>query len=255
MCLILVAHEHHPRYRLVVAANRDEFYARPTAPAHFWTDAPNVLGGRDLRAGGSWLGLTRGGRFAAVTNYRETKPPPVNARSRGELVGDYLRGGAPPDDYLREVESRGDVYAGFNLLVGDRETLWFFSNRHSEIRRLEPGIHGLSNGAFDASWEKVERGMRALRPALAGDGLEVDDLFRILSDRRTAGAADLPDTGMARDQELLLSAPFIESADYGTRASTVIWIGRDGSGAFIELSVAPGGDRREERFDLVVSDR
>ena len=244
MCLILLAHDAHPRYRLVVAANRDEAYARPTAPAAWWADAPGVLAGRDLLGGGTWMGITRGGRFAAVTNFRETAPPPPDAPSRGHLVGGFLRGADAPDAYLRALAPRAGEYAGFNLLVGDGEELRYFGNRgEGEARTVDPGVHGLSNALLDTPWSKVERGKAGLAAALADRG-EVDPeaLFRVLWDAEPAPDAHLPDTGVGLERERTLSSPFIRSPEYGTRASTVLLVGRDGRVRFVERTVAPGAD-------------
>ncbi len=243
MCLILLAHEAHPRYRLVVAANRDEFYARPTAPAAWWPDAPEVLAGRDLRGGGTWMGVTRGGRFAAVTNFRDAAPAAPDAPSRGHLVGAFLRGSDAPDAYLRALAARAGEYAGFNLLVGDGEELRYLGNRGGAERPLAPGVYGLSNALLDTPWPKVERGRAGLAAALAGGG-EVDPeaLFRVLWDAEPAPDARLPETGVGLERERMLSSPFIRGPEYGTRASTVLLAGRDGRVRFVERTVTPGAD-------------
>lgn len=241
MCLILFAHEAHPEYRLVVAANRDEFYERPTAPAGWWEDAPRVLAGRDLRSGGTWLGITPGGRFAAVTNYREMEPAPPGTPSRGHLVGDFLRGEEPPAAYLGALSARAGEYAGFNLLVGDGSSLWYASNRGGGVAGLRAGVYGLSNGLLDTPWPKVERGRAALGEVVAeGGGIDPEALFRILWDAEPAPDPLLPETGVGIERERMLSSPFIASPTYGTRASTVLLVRRDGTAAFVERTVVPG---------------
>ena len=245
MCLIAFALDAHPAYRLVVAANRDELYARPTAPAAWWADAPDVLAGRDLREGGTWMGVTRAGRFAAVTNYRDpgfAQAP--DAPSRGALVADFLRGSADAESYVHRLAERAAEYNGFNLLVGDDAGLFYLSNRTDGVRRLEPGVYGLSNALLDTPWPKVLRARRAMADALsAADGDALDaPLWEALADRVIAADDALPDTGVGAERERLLSPPFIRTDVYGTRASSVLTLARDGEVRFVERSVAPGED-------------
>jgi uncharacterized protein with NRDE domain len=245
MCLIAVAWDAHPALRLVVAANRDEFYARPAVPADWWADAPDVLAGRDLREGGTWMGVTRAGRFAAVTNFRDPGFAQLaNAPSRGALVADFLRGSMDAEAYARDLSSRAAAYNGFNLLVGDDGGLFYLSNRAEGVRRLEPGVYGLSNHLLDTPWPKVVRARRAMEDALArvdaaAEGWE-SGLWEMLADRVIAADDDLPDTGVGAERERLLSPPFIRSDVYGTRASTVLTIARDGEVRLVERSVKPG---------------
>lgn len=248
MCLILLAHEAHPRYRLVVAANRDEFHDRPTAPAHFWEDAPGLLAGRDLRSGGTWMGITRAGRWAAVTNFREAAPPPPGAPSRGELVAGFLRGSGN----LRVLSARAGEYPGFNLLAGDPGRVAYLSNRGGGYRELAPGVYGLSNALLDTPWPKVERGREVLRELVA-EGAEIDPevLFRLLAESDPAPDALLPETGVGVERERMLSSLFISTPEYGTRASTVLLVSRDGGALFVERTVAPGSAAGPEaRFTL-----
>ena len=171
MCLLIFAHQLSADYPLMVAANRDEFYARPTAPAAFWPEYPGLLAGRDLEQGGTWMGVTREGRFAAVTNYRDPDVAMPAPRSRGELPLDYLAGSTTPASYLAELAKRGGEYAGFNLLVGDRDSLWYFANSGGQApRALSPGLYGLSNARLDTPWPKVERGKAMLLSLQQGDG-------------------------------------------------------------------------------------
>lgn len=226
MCLILWSWQQHPECPLVLAANRDEFYDRPTAPADFWPEAPQVLAGRDLVGGGSWLGVTGTGRWAAITNFRDPSEPPHGGPSRGWLVRDYLLGATEPEPYLREVESRAAAYAGFNLLVGNRRELWYFGNRQGVIRSLSPGLYGLSNGLLDTPWPKVTLGKRALAEALAAPaGPDPEGLFSLLADRSRPPDHHLPATGVSREWERILSSRFIVSPSYGTRSSTVLFLG------------------------------
>jgi len=237
MCLILVGWQLHPDYPLVVAANRDEFHARPTAAAAFWDDAPSVLGGRDLEAGGTWLGATRDGRFAAVTNVREPGAAP-GKRSRGELTAAFLCGRQSAAAYAEALEP-GD-YAGFNLLLDDDETLVYASNRDTAQRTLPPGIYGLSNHRLDTPWPKLLKARENFSRALAGLPDE-SAFFALLADRSVEADEHLPNTGVPLAWERLLSAVFVHSADYGTRASTLLLRDRAGQVVLHEKSFAADG--------------
>ncbi|HYW92336.1 MAG TPA: NRDE family protein [Gammaproteobacteria bacterium] len=242
MCLLFVAWEAHPRYRVVVAANRDEFHRRPTAPAAFWNDHPEVVAGRDLEAGGTWLGVTRAGRFAAVTNYRESEPPADAARSRGELVSGALLYPGPTGEYLRQVQRRRRQYRGFNLLAGDGDGLWYYSNRDGAPRRLMPGLYGLSNDLLDTPWPKLAGGRTDFSRLLAGAGqIDPEALFGLLADETPAPDEALPETGVSRERERWLSARFVRGAEYGTRSSTVLVVARAGEACLIERRFRPDG--------------
>lgn len=259
MCLIVVAWQAHPEYPLVVAANRDEFFARPSAPAAFWDDAPQVFAGRDLQAGGSWLGITRpfpaaapdpadaaGGLrqgFAALTNFREGRQAPAGAPSRGALVADYLRGCVQAGSaaaYLEALAPRAADYGGFNLFVGDGERLGYLSNRADGIRWLAPGIYGISNHLLDTPWPKLQAAKAAFAAALPVLP-SVDPFFGLLADDAIVPDEHLPETGVPRDWERILSAIFVRSPNYGTRASTLIAVRRDGSTRFVERSFGADG--------------
>ena len=250
MCLILIAHRADPRYRLVVAANRDEFFRRPTAPADYWSDAHHVLGGRDLDKGGTWMGVATDGRWAAVTNFRDGTTLRPGTRSRGELVASYLLDSSPPQSYVSSVRQIADGYHGFNLMVGNQNDLHYLSNKSDGPMMLAPGIYGLSNGLLDMPWPKVERGKLALREALAGgtepDGL-IDTLLTALSDRSIAEERALPSTGISQDWEQRLSAAFIGAPGYGTRASTVLLMEHDGEVHFRERSFSEYGEMIGDR--------
>jgi len=242
MCLILFAYDAHPRFRLVIAANRDEHYARPSRAAQFWSDAPFVLGGRDVEQGGTWLGITRTGRWAAITNFREASPRMVDPPSRGRLVSDYLLGSETPSNYTADVAARGPRYNGFNLLCGDAASVRYVSNRGGPAQTVVPGMHGLSNHLLDTPWPKVRRGVEAL--ATLGDGalpVLVERLFATLADRGGSPDEDLPDTGIGLPGERRLSPAFIPGDAYGTRASTVVLVDRDGTVTLAERAFGPGG--------------
>jgi len=254
---MLFAWRAHPDYLLAFAGNRDEAYERPSAAAAFWEDAPDILGGRDLEKGGSWLGLTRAGRFATVTNYRDAASHREAPRSRGELVASYLRGAEAPKPYLQGVMAEGRHYRAFSLIVGDLEQLFFGSNRGNEVEEIAPGVHGLSNHLLDTPWPKVRNGRERVRALLGrAQGDLVSGLFDILPDRTVAPDAELPDTGVGLERERELSPCFIADGRYGTRASTVLLITRNHDVFFSERSFGPHGVPQgsiEHRFKLDAS--
>lgn len=239
MCLILLAWQVDAAYPLVVAANRDEFFARPTAAAAPWPGM-RVVAGRDLEAGGTWLGVAAGGRFAALTNFRDPERQLAGAPSRGALVADFLAGDEPPATYMRRVAPLAPRYNGFNLLVADRHELRYLSNCGDGERRLGPGIYGLSNHLLDTPWPKVARGKSALSEALVHLP-DTERLFTLLRDDSTAADERLPRTGVSLEWERLLSAAFVRSSAYGTRSSTVV-LGQQRDGfQLAERSFGPDG--------------
>jgi uncharacterized protein with NRDE domain len=227
VCLVALAYKAHPRFPFIFAANRDEFLDRPAEPAHWWADAPHLLAGRDVRAGGTWMGITRTGRFAAVTNHRDLRAPRVQGPSRGLLVCAALDGVIDP--------ATTGSYDGFNLLYGPLDALHYHNNVQPVDAPLPPGIHGLSNAFLDTPWPKVERATAELRRLVAGpDAQLVDGLFTMLSDGRTAPDDRLPDTGLPLDLERAVSAILITSPGYGTRCSSVVLVDHDGRVRFEE---------------------
>ena len=236
MCLIFLAIDAHPKYPVVIAANRDEFYERPTAPASFWPDAPRLLAGRDLRAGGTWLGITRTGRISALTNYRDPRANKADAPSRGMLTSDFLLSTEDPMSYLRRISGKARRYNAFNLLVGRKSEFYWHSNVGDDIQALSPGIHGLSNHSLDTAWPKVQKGKEALRRLLASEDFSPESLFQLLLDRTVPKDDSLPDTSVGLEWERILSPAFITSQAYGTRSSTVILLDRSGTVLFIERS-------------------
>ena len=230
MCLLVLAWMTHPRYRLVVAANRDEFHDRPAAPLAWWSEDGRVLAGRDLRAGGTWMGVTRAGRFGVVTNFRELEAPPVaDAPSRGRLVPEFLAGADQPAAFVDRLNGAAARFAGFNLLVGDARELHYVSNRDSGgPRALEPGLYGLSNHQLDTPWPKLVKTRERFAAALEQRDLEAGALFELLDDREPAAGDSMPDSGLPPEWERALSAPFVLNERYGTRCSTVVLAGHDG---------------------------
>lgn len=221
MCLIAIAWRVRADVPLVVAANRDEWRDRPAEPAHWWADRPAILAGRDLKAGGTWLGISRDGRFAAVTNFRDPSDRRSTARSRGELVADFLAGAIDPGAYVEDVARRAHEYNAFNLLVADDTTLWYFGSREGPPRPVAPGVHALSNHVLDEPWPKVIHARRAMESAMR-EGDPAPRLFEMLSDATLARDEHLPRTGVPLDWERRLSPALITGEDYGTRNSTVV---------------------------------
>jgi uncharacterized protein with NRDE domain len=246
MCLLLLANEAHPRYRLIAAANRDEFYARPTARLGWWDDRPEVLAGRDLEHRGAWMGVTRGGRFAALTNYREPGERIPGAASRGLLVSEFLAGSGGAIEFCRKLGRSAEAYNGFNLVLGDGERLVWLSNRGGGPLVLQPGVYGLSNHLLGTPWPKLVGGLDELRAGLELDGDElVDHALALLADRAIPPDDQLPDTGFGVEWERILGARFIVSPDYGTRSSSVLLLHRDGGGLFVEQTFDRGDPRGE----------
>lgn len=225
MCVIYFALDKHKDHPLILLANRDEFYARPSRAAGYWDDFPNICGGRDLQGGGTWLGVTDAGRFAAVTNYRDPSAP-HGIHSRGELVAAFLKGDQTARQYLENVRSRSNDYSGFNLVVGefnqDRPEVHYFSNRGDAPRQLSRGIYGLSNHLLDTPWPKVEKGKARFTDLLRSNETSNENLFDLLSDESLAADEDLPSTGIPYEAEKAISAIFIKTPGYGTRCSTVL---------------------------------
>lgn len=238
MCLIVFAWRPGHAQPLIVAANRDEFYARPSLPLGQWPEMPQIHAGRDLEAGGTWLGVGANGRFAALTNIRNPHQPPAR-RSRGELVARFLAGDVALEDYLHDVVGRSVEYAGFNLLLGTAEQLWHYNAQDVEPQLLNPGVYGLSNAGLDTPWPKLLKAKAALHEVLHDP--QPQALLALLSDPQTAPFVELPDTGVGLATESLLSSVFIASPSYGTRASTALIVSADGSRHLLERSFGPYG--------------
>jgi len=250
MCIAYLAIQAHPDWPLFIAANRDEFHARPTTAAAPWPDYPDLLAGIDEMAGGTWLGITRQGRFALLTNFRDMTHEP-HAASRGELVAAYLKEQSAPHDYAGQVAAQGDRYNGFNLIVGDLEQTHYVGNRHDDGQavRLEPGRYVLSNHLLNTAWPKTQRlKIRLDEYPLQTLAQTLNPVFEILKDQTSANDDVLPRTGLSLERERLLSSPFIISPEYGTRCSTVIAIHKDGRGFFSEITYDPQG-MATERHD------
>jgi uncharacterized protein with NRDE domain len=234
MCLIFLSLKNHPTYQLIIAANRDEFYARKTAPAHFWNDHPNIVGGRDLEASGTWMAMSKAGKISLVTNYRDPANINSKAPSRGQLVADYLIANDPPENYLKHIATQASQYNGFNLLTGYPDELWYLSNYRQGIHKLEPGVYGLSNHLLDTPWPKVQRGKEKFGRAINNSIIEANSLFDLLYDEQRAEDQVLPNTGIGLDRERALSSMFIKTDGYGTRCSTVVLVDNQNEVLFSE---------------------
>ena len=249
MCLINFQLNDHPKYKLVLAANRDEFYLRPTESAHFWKDEPQLLAGRDGMQMGTWLGVTKTGRIAALTNFRDPSAPEANKISRGSIVRHFLSTDMDARLFLENLIP--EDYAGFNILAGDSSQMFYYNNLEAKAAEVEPGIHGLSNHFLDTPWPKVVKGSMHLERYLSdNENVHIDDLFDILQDAEESIDSDLPDTGIGFELERKLSPMFIKTPDYGTRSSTVVLIGHDDHVIFAERVYNSGNLQEDNRFEF-----
>lgn len=255
MCLINFQFDDHPKYKLILAANRDEFYLRPTETAHFWNDEPGLLAGRDLMQMGTWLGVTKTGRIAALTNFRDPSVPDADKISRGAIVRNFLASDMDPRQFMESLIP--EDYAGFNLLAGDAKKLYYYNNIEPVVQRVDPGIHGLSNHFLDTPWPKVVKGNMYLERYISDtQEIRTEDLFAFLNDAEQAAENALPDTGVGSEMERVLSSMFIRTPEYGTRSSTVVLIGHDGHVTFAERTYDKGELKDENvfEFDIVTLD-
>jgi uncharacterized protein with NRDE domain len=244
MCLLVLAWQVHPRYRLIVAANRDEFHERPTAAMAKWPAPDDIIAGRDLRAGGTWLAMDRARRFGVITNFRDLQSPTPGSPSRGTLIPNYLRNPAGPERYFQQLAPTAREYSGFNLLLMDGDSLWYASNRAEQFAKpLLPGIYGLSNHFLDTPWPKLQRVRRGFDPLVKQGGeIAKDALLGILADSTEAGINEqLPKTGLSPEWEQMLSSPFITNEYYGTRCSTLVLLEPSGAVSLTERRFDPRG--------------
>ncbi len=254
MCLIAFSYQQHPDYPLIFTANRDENYDRPTRAADFWDDNPDVLAGKDLKAGGTWMGITKQGAFSALTNYRDPTIQKENPPSRGHLVLDYLKHDGNPKDYLQQVDQKANQYMGFSLLAGTLNQLGYYSNQQEEIRLLDPGLYGLSNHLLNTDWPKIIRAKKELHQIVENDRISEDALFDLLADEQEAPDRALPDTGIPKKIEKKVSPIFIKSNGYGTRCSTILLIDNTDKVTFVERRFKPGtlDIEDENRYEFLI---
>jgi uncharacterized protein with NRDE domain len=244
MCLILVAFKTVPDYPLLIAANRDEFHARPAQKADWWPDDANMLGGRDLQAGGTWLAVHRSGKFAAVTNYRDADASKRSKRSRGHLVSEFLQGTHGPREYIQTL--KGEDFAGFNLLLSDGQTLAYLSNRGAQSGELPPGLYGLSNATLDTPWEKVERSRGRLQALIDNGTVNESSLLRVLADQQKGPVDEVDSSRLPFATAHAITAPFIVLPEYGTRCSTVVLADQHGKWSLTERRFAADGSKSGE---------
>lgn len=251
MCLNIFSYKFHPRYKLIIAANRDEFYARKTAAAHFWIDKPNLLAGKDLEQGGTWLGITQTGKFSFITNYRNPQSFRKDAPSRGALVSNYLNGTESPEVYLKSL---GDTrhYNGFNLVVGDLNEVCYFSNVENKIRKLQHGFYAVSNALLDTPWKKLVAGKKAVEAVVSQNKFSAEDLFAALHNEQKADDSELPSTGVPYEIEKLISSMFIKSETYGTVCSTVVLIDNKNRVQFFERTHNPLKENKTVSFEFTI---
>ncbi len=255
MCLIVFAYKQRDDFPLILAANRDEYYWRPSTPLAFWKDAPHILAGRDLLKGGTWLGVARDGHFAAVTNYRDAAFQLPESRSRGLLVSEYLRRLDSAPLYLKSLQSEAHEYSGFNLLAGDHQDLYYFSNHQKEVLQLEPGVYALSNRLLNTPWPKVERVKQLFMAEMNQHTPRLDSIFEILTDQYQPADECLPDTGVGLEWERILAPIFISSSEYGTRSSTVLMFSKRQSVSMFERSYGSGpGQPTTTQYEFAMSE-
>lgn len=254
MCLIVFSYKNHPRFDLIFAANRDELYQRPTRAARFWDDHPDVLAGKDLSAGGTWMGINRNGRFAALTNYRDPSIAKEDPPSRGQIVLDYLRQNTESHSFLKKLDKQSSKYMGFNILTGTPDNLLHYSNQEQKINTVEPGVHGLSNHLLDTPWPKVQQSKKDLNRLIKSDIISEDALFEMLKNDQPAPKKELPQTGIPIEIEKQVSAIYIKGEQYGTRSSTILLIDKEGNAIFEERRFKNGTHQLEEtnRFEFKI---
>jgi uncharacterized protein with NRDE domain len=256
MCLIVFANSILEDYKLVFAANRDEFYDRPTDQAEFWNEYPDLLAGKDLQAGGTWMGITKQGKFAAITNFRNLKNHRNDAPSRGNLTLDFLINDITPEEYYSKLKPTLINFNGFNLLLGNVDQLYYFSNKTDGIKKLEPDIHGISNAILDTPWPKVKKSKIQLQKLIEYKKIHPWEILNILDDTSPAKDEELPDTGVGLELERVLSPIFIKSEKYGTRSSTIITIDKHNTARFVEKTYFANSGRFSNRdFNFIITNK
>lgn len=254
MCLIVFANKILDDYKLIFAANRDEFYNRPSEQAEFWNEYPDLLAGKDLQAGGTWMGITKQGRFAAITNFRDLKNHRNDAPSRGNLTLDFLIDNISPEEYYNKLKPTLNNFNGFNLILGTVDELFYFSNKIEGLKKLKSGIHGISNAILDTPWPKVEKSKRQLQHLIEQKNIHPWEILNLLDDTSLAKDEELPDTGVGLELERMLSPIFIKSKEYGTRSSTIVTVDKNNNVRFVEKAYFANSGRFSNRdFNFTIN--
>ncbi len=240
MCLIFLSYKQNKEYPLIVLANRDEFYKRPTQTAHYWENSPHILAGKDLDGGGTWMGITKNGYISMLTNYRDVANIKPNAPTRGKLVSDYLQGEFSPKEYLLALSKTGSTYNGYSLITGSFNDPWYYSNYEKKIAQLGTGLYGLSNALLDSKWPKIEAGKAALTPLILKKKIDKEALFNLMTNPDLAENNQLPQTGLPIEKERAISSMFINIEGYGTRCTTLILVDKNGKVDFTERQYENG---------------
>jgi uncharacterized protein with NRDE domain len=251
MCLINFQFQNHPTYKLIVVANRDEEYKRPTKEAQFWDDEPTILAGRDLQQMGTWLGVSKSGRFAALTNFRDPRLPEA-PQSRGEIVRNFLTSNLEPLKFIEFLKENRQQYGGYNVLLGNGDALYHYNNIFDETNPIESGTYSLSNCSLNTPWPKVRKGKSELNRVIStmGSSFEIEQLFHMVSDRTKAPIEELPDTGVGLELEQSLSPLFIQMPHYGTRCSTIVLIDQNNHISFVERTFQEGKFLFDKKFEF-----
>jgi len=250
MCLIVFSHKIHEKYPLILAGNRDEFYNRPAKEAHYWSTNPPILAGKDLKAGGTWLGISRAGLMAALTNYRDLDNPRPREKSRGGLIPELLTNGGEIEEKLEEFVHKGGQYDGFNMIAGSRDELFYINNIDNRIQKLEPGNYGISNAFLNTAWPKVDRAKKEFSEIISHSEIDEEAIFAMLQNRDTYPLGELPETGLSPEMEKAVSSIFIDTGHYGTRCSTLLMASMQGTLTFVERTFPAGENKAvsDKRF-------
>lgn len=255
MCIVNFHFQNHSKYKLIVVANRDEFYERPTEPAHYWEDEPNILAGRDLDQMGTWLGISKEGKFAAITNYRDPRLPETGRYSRGEIIRNFLTNNIEPDSFVKELKKDRENYGGYNVILGDPSALYHYNNVLDESKDINAGTHSLSNHSLDTPWPKVLKGKTRLNEYVQTNQeiVNIDTLFNLVADRSMAEDEELPHTGVGLQMERLLSPIFVKIPNYGTRSSTVVLVDKQNHVTFVERTFQEGQFQFDKKYEFKIN--